>query len=175
MKNAALFFLTASLLAACGHTERTTKNTSSPLVDSAVVTSPKPKNCLSLIEPEKLGKANDYQESAKSIKVALTLEKDTSTTETAGGCYFNNTVTVLATKKSGSQLFKRTLLKDDLLYFTKSDDVINRSVLQNTTYKPTFNGQKYITLTMSLRNPDSKKTANYIVFMNYFGEIVKVR
>ena len=42
-------------------------------------------------------------------------------------------------------------------------------------YKPSFNGQKYMTLTMRLLDPETKKKTDYEVFMNYFGEIVKVR
>ncbi|GAB2575750.1 hypothetical protein [Spirosoma areae] len=177
MKIAYLLLLTASLLTTCGRTEKTQDNTtqSTTTTDSVTATSPKPRNCQSIVEPDKLGKANVYQESAKPIKVALTLDQDTSTTEIASGCYYNYTVTVLATKKSGSPLFKRTLLKDDLLYFIKSDAVVERSVLQNTIYKPTFNGQKYITLSMRLLEPGNRKITDYTLFMNYFGEIVKVR
>jgi hypothetical protein len=176
MKHARLLLLVATLLTACNQPEKKQdKAAQSANTDSVAAVPPKPKNCQSVIDVDKLGKANEYQESAKSIKVALTLEQDTSSTETANGCYFNHSVTVLATKKSGSRVFKRTLLKDDLLYFVKSDDIIERSVMQNTTYKPTFNGQKYITLTMRLIDPVSKKKTDYTLFMNYFGEIVKVK
>lgn len=179
MKNVFLFLLGLSLLTSCGSsTEKkqdTTVQASTATADSAVAETPKSKNCQTIVTADKLGKADVYQESGKSIKVSLTLEQDTSSTQVGNGCYFNNTITVLATKKSGSQLFKRTLLKDDLLYFTKSDDAINQSILEKVTYKPTFNGQRYITLTMHLLEPESKKTMEFTLFMNYFGEIVKVK
>ncbi|QIP15632.1 hypothetical protein G8759_24860 [Spirosoma aureum] len=176
MKNAYVTLLAVSLLTACGRTEKK-QDEASPSSTAATESTPapKPQNCLSIIEKDKLGKSNEYQESAKSIKVTLTLDQDTSTMPTAQGCYFNNSVTVLATKKSGSRVFKRTLLKDDLLYFTKIDEPIQKAILQNAFYKPTFNGQKYITLTMRLKEPGSKKTMDYTVYMNYFGEIVKVK
>ncbi|MVM30419.1 hypothetical protein GO755_10270 [Spirosoma sp. HMF4905] len=179
MKNAFLLFFIFSLLTACGG--NTDKKQDSPAqsttatTDSTAAPAPKPKNCQSVVEADKFGKADVYQESGKSIKVSLTLDQDTSSTQVANGCYFNNTVTVLATKKSGSPMFKRTLLKDDLLYFTKSGDAIKQSILQKVIYKPTFNGQRYITLTMHLLEPESKKTMDFTLFMNYFGEIVKVK
>jgi hypothetical protein len=178
MKNAFLTLLVASLLTACGNTEKKQDNKTQASIattDSVTATEPKPQNCKSIVDAEKLGKSNVYQESAKPIKVSLTVDKDTSTMQAADGCYFNNRVTVLATKKSGSQLFKRTLLKDDLLYFTKSDKAIEQAILQNVIYKPTFNGQKYITLTMRLKEPGNRKTTDYMVTMNYFGEIIKVK
>ena len=176
MKNARLLLLSLSLLTACGRTEKTSETaTQIPSADSVAATTPKLPDCQSLVKAGKLGKANDYQESAKSIKVTLTLDQDTTTMQTANGCYFNNAVTVLAVKKSGSRVFKRTLLKDDLLYFIKTDETVERAILQNVVYKPTFNGQKYITLTMHLMEPVSRKTTDYTVFMNYFGEIVKVK
>ncbi|GAB4024229.1 hypothetical protein [Spirosoma gilvum] len=175
MKNAFLLALTFSLLVACGRSEKTTESTTVSKADSIATESPTPKNCKTVIDADKLGKSDVYQESAKSIKVALTLTQDTSSTETSAGCYFNNAITVLATKKSGSQLFKRTLLKDDLLYFIKSDDVVERSVLKTVTYKPTFNSQRYINLVMRVIDPVSQKTSDYTLFMNYFGEIVKVK
>ncbi|WP_338868915.1 hypothetical protein WBJ53_18765 [Spirosoma sp. SC4-14] len=174
MKNACVLLLVTSLLVACGQTE--TRDQSSTTHSDSVAAAPaKPKNCKSVIEADKLGKADEYQESAKPIKVALTLEQDSSTTQTTNGCYFNHSVTVLTTKKSGSRVFKRTLLKDDLLYFSKNDESINQSLLQKVAYKPTFNSQKYITLTMQLIDPIDQKTTEYTVFMNYFGEIVKVK
>ena len=179
MKNKLLLFSIAGLLFACGRTEKTsdtTGETASAATDSAVtVAPPAPKNCQSVIKAEKLGKADVYQESAKSISVSITMEQDTSTTPNAEGCYFNNKATVLAAKKSGSQVFKRTLQKDDLALFTKDDAYIEKAVLQQVTYKPTFNGQRYVTLTMRLLQPDTKKTMTYTVFMNYFGEMVKVK
>lgn len=182
MKNAFLLLFALTMLTACGRNTEKTQDTAtqsttatSAATDSAATTAPEPKNCQSVVEAEKLGKSDVYQESGKSIKVALTLNQDTSTMPTANGCYFNYSITVLATKKSGSPMFKRTLLKDDLLYFTKTDDAIKQSILQKVTYKPTFNSQRYITLTMHLLNPDSKKTMDYSLFMNYFGEIVKVK
>ncbi|GAB4044144.1 hypothetical protein [Spirosoma litoris] len=179
MKNAFLLLFGLGLLTACGGNsekkQEPTGQSTTITTDSVTATTPKPKNCLSVADADKLGKADVYQESGKSIKVSLTLEQDTSSTQVGSGCYFNNTITVLATKKSGSQLFKRTLLKDDLLYFTKSDDAINQSILEKVTYKPTFNGQRYITLTMHLLEPESKKTMEFTLFMNYFGEIVKVK
>ncbi len=178
MKNTLFILFVASLLTACGRTEKAQENnpkstTATP--DSVAATVPKIKNCQSMVELARLGKSDTYQESAKSIKVALTLDQDTSSVQTADGCYFNNTITVLATKKSGSRVFRRTLLKDDLLYFTKSDKAIERAILQKVVYKPTFNGQKYVTLTMQLIEPGSRKIIGYTVFMNYFGEIVKVK
>ena len=66
-------------------------------------------------------------------------------------------------------------IKDDLLYFTKNDTPIEQAILQSVTYKPTFNGQRYITISMRLIEPESRKTSDYLVTMNYFGEIIKVR
>lgn len=178
MKNIRLLFAVASLFIACGRTEKTqerTNQTQTPVADTGSAVAVTPKNCRSVVETGQLGKTDVYQESAKPIHVALTVNQDESTTQTANGCYYNNTVTVLATKKSGSRVFKRTLLKDDLLYFTKSDDAIEQSILQKVLYKPTFNAQKYVTITMRLMEPGSKKTTDYTVFMNYFGEIVKVK
>ena len=178
MKNKLLLFSIASLLFACGPAEKTsdtTGETAATATDSATtVAPPAPKNCQSVVKADKLGKADVYQESAKSISVSITMDQDASTTPTADGCYFNNKATVLATKKSGSQVFKRTLEKDDLALFTKDDADIEKAVLQQVTYKPTFNGQRYVTLTMRLLQPDTKKTMTYTVFMNYFGEMVKV-
>lgn len=179
MKNKLLLFSIASLLFACGRNEKasdTTGKTADTSTHSAVIAAlSAPKNCQSVIKADKLGKADVYQESAKSISVSITMDQDASTTLTADGCYFNNKATVLATKKSGSQVFKRTLQKDDLALFTKDDAYIEKAVLQQVTYKPTFNGQRYVTLTMRMLQPDTKKTMTYTVFMNYFGEMVKVK
>ncbi|WP_020603624.1 hypothetical protein [Spirosoma spitsbergense] len=179
MKNKLLLFSIASLFFACGRTEKTsdtTGKTADTSTDSAMTAAPPaPKNCQSVINADKLGKADVYQESAKSISVSITMEQDASTTPTASDCYFNNKATVLAAKKSGSQVFKRTLQKDDLALFTNDDAYIEKAVLQQVTYKPTFNGQRYVTLTMRLLQPDTKKTMTYTVFMNYFGEMVKVK
>ncbi|GAB4021276.1 hypothetical protein GCM10028808_65550 [Spirosoma migulaei] len=179
MKNTFLLLFALGLLTACGgNSEKkqdATVQSTTTTTDSTAAPAPKPKNCQSVVDADKLGKADVYQESGKSLKVTLTLDQDTSSIQASTGCYFDNAITVLATKKSGSQQFKRTLLKDDLLYFTKSDDAIKQSILQKVIYKPTFNGQRYITLTMHLLNPDSKKTMDFTLFMNYFGEIVKVK
>ncbi|WP_041616714.1 hypothetical protein [Spirosoma linguale] len=180
MKNAFSLLFVASLLVACGRSgkkeEMTTQSTTTqPTADSTLAAAPDSKNCRSVVEADKLGKSDVFQESAKPITVTLTLAQDSSATQTDEGCYFNNAITVLAAKKSGSQVFKRTLLKDDLLYFIKTDDVVERSVLQQVVYKPTFNAQRYITLTMQLVEPVSKKKADYTVTMNYFGEIIKVK
>lgn len=179
MKNAYLFLLAASLLTACGRTEKagdqsTTQSTTAS-ADSGAAVSTKRQNCQSVVSADKLGKSLEYKESAKPITVTLTLNQDSSTILATGGCYFNNTSTVLATKRSGSQLFKRTMLKDDLKYFIKNDELLARTVLQNVTYKPTFNGEKYFLLTMRLLEPTSKMTTDYTLFVNYHGEILKVR
>lgn len=179
-RHLSILALVATLLA-CGRSEKTENKTTQPPTDGAStliadsIAAAKPQNCKSVVENDKLGKTDVYQESAKNIKVSLTMAQDASTMPTSDGCYFNNSVEVLATKNSGNQLFKHTLLKDDLAMFTKNDDPIGKSILQRATYKPTFNGQKYITLTMQLMEPDTKKTTDYTVTMNYFGEIVKVK
>lgn len=178
MKNKFLLFSITSLLFACGPAEKTSDTsgeTAATTPDSATATTPPaPQNCQSVIKTDKLGKADVYQESAKSISVSITMDQDASTMPTADGCYFDNKATVLAAKKTGSQVFKRTLQKDDLALFTKDDAYIEKAVLQQVTYKPTFNGQRYITLTVRLLQPDTKKIMTYTVFMNYFGEMVKV-
>lgn len=171
MKNALFLLIVASLSTACGRTENTSQSTT----DSTATALPKAQNCQSVVEADKLGKSDEYQESAKPIKFTLTLSQDTSTTQLADSCYFNNAVMVLATKKNGSQLFKRTLVKDDLLLFTKNDDAIQQAVLQQVVYKPTFNSQKYINLGMRLIEPVSRKTTDFTISMNYSGEIVKVK
>ena len=180
MKNARVLLFGLSLLMACGRTEKTQETasqTATMATDSAATgtTAAPAQTCQSVVKAGKLDKADVYQESAKSISVAITMEQDSSSVPTAKGCYYNNTVTILATKKSGSRVFKRTLLKDDLAYFTKDDDAIEQSVLQSVTYKPTFNGQRFITINMHLLEPDTRNTLDYTVFMNYFGEIVKVK
>jgi len=179
-KHLSILALVATLLA-CGRPENTENKTTQPPTDGAAtlmadsIAAAKPQNCQSVVEGDKLGKADVYQESAKNIKVSLTLAQDASTMPTSDGCYFNNSVDVLATKKSGNQLFKHTLMKDDLTLFTKNDEAIRQSILQRATYKPTFNGQKYITLTLRLVEPVTKKATDYTVYMNYYGEIVKVK
>ncbi len=162
---------------ACGRSEKSEQNTTTvqSVAADSVAKAAKPQNCQSVIEGDKLGKADVYQESAKNIKVSLTLAQDASTMPTSDGCYYNNSVEVLATKKSGSQLFKHTLGKDDLTLFTKDDEAIQKSILKKATYKPTFNGQKYITLTLGLTEPGTKKATEYTVYINYYGEIVKVK
>lgn len=174
MKNTLLTLLTASLLIACGRSENTNETTTQA-ADSVATTAGKPQNCQSVVDTARLGKPFEYQESAKPIKVTLTLNPDTSTVQTTGNCYTNTAVTVTAVRKSGKFLFKRTLNKDDLIYFVDTDSTVRASVLENVTYKATFNGQPYFNLTMHLLEPVSKKTTDYTLFMNYYGEIVKVR
>ncbi|AKD55647.1 hypothetical protein [Spirosoma radiotolerans] len=179
MKDLAIALLGVCLLQACGQTEKKQENTTQTAQGSAdsSATSPPPKtkNCQAVVTADKLGKADVYQESAKALTVSITVDQDTSSMQVANGCYFNNTVTIRAAKKTGSQVFKRTLLKDDLLYFTKNDTPIEQAILQRVTYKPTFNSQRYITVSMRLVAPESKKTSDYLVTMNYFGEVIKVR
>lgn len=179
MKNLCIALFAVCLLPACGRTEKKQENTTQTAPVSAdSVSTPAPSktsNCQSIVKADKLGKADVYQESAKALAVSITIEQDTSSMQVASGCYFNNTVTIRATKKTGSQVFRRTLLKDDLLYFTKNDTPIEQAILQRVTYKPTFNGQRYITISMRLMIPESKTTSDYLVTMNYFGEIIKVR
>jgi len=175
-KKLSILCLVVSIMA-CGRSEKsekTTAATQSATADSVAKVA-KPQNCQSVVEGDKLGKADVYQESAKNIKVSLTLAQDASTMPTSEGCYYNNSVEVLATKKSGSQLFKHTLFKDDLALFVKNDEAIQKAILKKATYKPTFNGQKYITLTLNLTEPDTKRATDYTVYMNYYGEIVKVK
>ncbi|MBC8153351.1 MAG: hypothetical protein H7Z72_10605 [Bacteroidetes bacterium] len=174
MKNACLLLFATGLLLACGRTEKTQDNAQSAPADS-VTTAAKLRNCQSIADAEKLGKPMEYRESAKPITFTLTLDQDTSATQTAGGCYLNNTITVMAVRKSGKQLFKRTLTKDDLRLFAKDDETVGQTVLQSATYKPTFNGERYLLVTMRMLEPDSKKTRDYTLFMNYYGEIVKLR
>ena len=179
MKNVFIALFAVCLLQACGQTEKKQENTTQTAqasTDSAATpASPKTSNCQSVVKAGKLSKADVYQESAKALTVSITVDQDTSSMQVANGCYFNNTVTIQATKKTGSQVFKRTLLKDDLLYFTKNDKPIEQAILQSVTYKPTFNGQRYITISMRLVEPENKKVSDYLVTMNYFGEIIKVR
>ncbi|TAE23133.1 MAG: hypothetical protein EAZ91_22840 [Cytophagales bacterium] len=182
MKNTLTLFGLLALATACNRSETTqTKTdangpnslTATASVDS--VASEKPQNCASVVESGKLDKANEYSESAKPIRVTITLRQDESSMPSADGCVFNNKVEVLATRKSGKQAFKRTLLKDDLVYFSKNDAVIEAGVLKSATYVPTFNSQKYITLGLRLTNPQTQRNTDFTVFMNYYGEIVKVR
>ncbi|GAB3803186.1 hypothetical protein GCM10028819_32730 [Spirosoma humi] len=179
MKNVFIALFAVCLLQACGQKESKQENTTQAAqasVDStSTPPSPKTDNCQSVTKADKLGKADVYQESAKALTVSITVNQDTSSMRVADGCYFNNTVTIQATKKTGTQVFKRTLLKDDLLYFTKNDKPVEQAILQSVTYKPTFNGQRYITISMRLVEPESRKTSDYLVTMNYFGEIIKVR
>ena len=178
MKNACALLFATGLLVACGRTDSAKDNaqsSSAAATESTVAAAAKPKNCRSVADAGTLGKPLDYKESAKPLKFTLTLNQDTSTTETTNGCYFNNTVTILATKTSGAQRFKRTLTKDDLALFAKNDETIGRSMLQKATYKPTFNSEKYFLLTMRMLDPVSQKTADYTLIMNYYGEIVKVK
>jgi hypothetical protein len=179
MKNAQLTLLALGLLTACGRNEtdrNTAQSTNKGTPDSvAAAATPAPKPCESVVKIGQLGKANVYQESAKGISVTLTLEQDNQRLEVGETCYANNSVTVLAAKKSGSRVFKRTFTKADLLYFTKNDQPIEQGVLQSAIYKPTFNAQKYITVTMRLLEPVSKKTTDYTAFLNYYGEITNVR
>lgn len=179
MRNVFVALFAICLLQACGQTEKKQDNNSQTVqatTDSAATTAlPKASNCQSVVKAGKLGKTDTYQESAKALAVSVTVDQDTSSMQVAGDCYFNNTVTIRATKKNGSQVFKRTLLKDDLIYFTKNDKPIEQGILQSVTYKPTFNGQRYITVSMRLIAPDSKNTSDYLITMNYFGEIIKVK
>lgn len=179
MKNALLIPLIA-LLTACGGAKTVQDTTKSPTVtaDSVATASPapaKPQNCRSVADADKLGKPLVYKESAKPLTFTLTLNQDTSTMQTSDGCYYNNTLTVLATKKADRQAFRRTLLKEDIAYFSKDGEAIGRSVLQRATYTPTFNSERYFFVTMRLLDPVSKKTKDYRLFMNYYGEIVKVK
>ncbi|OIN55664.1 hypothetical protein [Arsenicibacter rosenii] len=172
MKNPWLLSLLVLLGSACN--QQSAKNDTQTITDTtaAVV---KRKDCKSLADAAKLGKADIYKESSKPLQFALTLDQDSTWVETPSGCIANNTITVLATKKSGQQAFKRTLTKEDLTYFLKNDEEIEASILQQVTYKPTFNSQKYIVLAMHLVDPKNDKTLDYAVYMNYFGEIVKVK
>ena len=177
MKNASLLLFALSLFTACNRSEKTQDSTTtqSATTDSVAVAPPKPKNCQQVVEAVNLGKTSVYQESAKPISVSITVEQSDNTTQASNGCYFDNAVTVRATKKSGGYLFKRTFNKGDLVIFSKNDESIGKAILQTITYKPSFNGQKYMTLTMRLIDPESKKKTDYELFLNYFGEIVKVR
>lgn len=169
--------MTACLLLACGRTEKMqdTAGPSGTAADAGAVAAPRRRNCQSVVAADQLNKPLEYKETAKPITVTLTLNVDTSTVDAGRACYVNNTVTVQTARKSGKQLFKRTLLKDDLLYFVDNDEAVKRSVLQKVTYKPTFNGERYFNLTMRLIEPGSQKTLEYTLFVNYFGEIVKVK
>jgi hypothetical protein len=185
-KSVSILYLVAALVA-CGRSETGENKTSQPATDqanavgsdSAATASAKPLNCKSMVDASKLGKSDVYQESGKDLKVTLTLAQDnSSSTPGPDGCYFNNSVEVQATRKSGRSVFKRTLFKDDLTYFTKSDETdvaIGKAVLQGVAYNPTFNGQKYVSLVMRLRDPATKKNSEFTVYMNYNGEILRVK
>ena len=178
MKNALLTLLTAGLLTACGRTEKTQDTTTAQSSATDTVTTlspPKTQNCQQLVEAATLGKTNVYQESAKPISVSITVAADTGNLQTGSDCFVHNIATVHATTKSGKELFNRTFVYNDPIYFSKNDEAIERSVLQNLTYKPSFNGQKYITLTMRLIEPENRRKTDYELFINYYGEIVKVR
>lgn len=176
MKNAFLLLCATGLLLACGRTEKTQDSAQSTTAPAdSVATAAKLRNCQSVADADKLGKPQEYKESAKPITFTLTLDQDTSATQTADGCYLNNTITVMAVRKSGKQLFKRTLTKDDLRLFAKNDETVGQTVLQSAVYKPTFNGERYLLVTMRMLEPGSKKTRDYTLFMNYYGEIVKLR
>lgn len=179
MRNVLCVLFIGCVLAGCGRSEEqpntATRPSTSAGADAATATTPEARNCQSVVAAAQLGKTNVYQESAKPISLTLTVEQDTSTTRTSADCYFNNAVTVLAARKSGKQLFRRTLSKDDLLYFISTDEAVERAVLQTVTYKPTFNGRPYVTLTFRLVEPGTQKSMDYTVFMNYVGEIIKVR
>lgn len=178
MKNALLTLLAVGIFMACGRTEKTQDTTtaqSSATNAVATPTPPKSQNCQQLVEAATLGKTNVYQESAKPIRVSITVEADTSNLQIGSNCFVHNTATVGVTTKVGKELFKRTFFNNDLIYFSKNDEAIERSILQNVIYKPSFNGQKYMTLTMQLIDPESRKKTDYELFINYYGEIVKVR
>lgn len=159
------------LVTGCGRTEQTAQTSN----DSLRTESAKPRNCQSIVAADKLGKTDEYQESAKPYKFTLTLEQDSSTTDAGSTCYFNNSVTVLATQKSGSQVFKRSLVKDDIRYFVKNGEDLQPFILEKATYQPTFNSQRYIVIQMQLLNPENQQKISYTVMMNYHGEIVKVK
>ncbi len=179
MKTTVIPVILTCLLLGCTNTEKPEETTNPPTVaPSEVVAEPMavPKSdCKTLAGLPELGKNKVYQESAKPVRVTLAMNEDTSSTTTAKGCYHNYIATIDAAKKSGGQLFSRTFSKDDLRYFGPSDETLNQSVLQNVTYKPSFNAQKYVTLTARLEEPISGKRTDYLVYMNYFGEVVKVR
>ncbi|KAB7727553.1 hypothetical protein F5984_21010 [Rudanella paleaurantiibacter] len=177
MKKSVLTLSLMAVLAACGRSETAqTDSASTTPADSVTAAAPaKPENCKSVVEPAKLGKADEYQESGKDLKVTLTLNQADNTTPGPDGCYFNNLVDVTATRKSGKPVFRRTLIKEDLGYFSESDAVIEKGVLQSVQYKPTFNSQKYVSLTMRLRDPETAQTTDFTVYMNYNGEILRVK
>ncbi len=179
MKATVIPVLLACLLAGCNNTENATETIKSPTDvpgEVATVAAAAPtSDCKALAGLPELGKTKVYQESAKPVRVTLTMNQDTSNIITPKGCYHNYVATVETVKKSGSKLFIRRFGKDDLRYFGPSDEILDQSVLQNVTYKPSFNGQKYVTLTARLEEPTSGKRTDYLVYMNYFGEVVKVR
>lgn len=176
MKKRLLFYSFLALTVACNSSEKkgdTGAAATTASADSAVVA--KPKNCQSIAERGKLDKSDVYQETAKPVKTTLTLRQDESSMPVANGCVFNNKVEILVARKSGKQEFKRTLLKDDLLAFSDKDEAIQASVLKRATYIPSFNSQKYVTIGMRLTDPQTQKNTDITVYMNYHGEIVKVR
>lgn len=178
MKKSFLILSLTAVLAGCGRSETAQTDTASTSAADSVTAAAapaKPENCKSVVEPAKLGKADEYQESGKDLKVTLTLNQADNTTPGPDGCYFNNSVDVTATRKSGKPVFRRTLVKEDLGYFSESDSVIEKGVLQSVQYKPTFNSQKYVSLTMRLRDPETDKTTDFTVYMNYNGEILRVK
>lgn len=179
MKTSIIPILLICLLIGCTNAEKTEETTKSPSDvpgEIATVAAAAPKSdCKTLGSMPELGKDKVYQESAKPVRVTLTMNEDTSSTTTAKGCYHNYVATIETAKKSGGELFTRTFSKDDLRYFGPSDEVLDQSVLQNLTYKPSFNAQKYVTLTARLEEPISGKRTDYLVYMNYFGEVVKVK
>lgn len=163
---------------ACGRTEKTQDTTTaqnSTADTLSVPVSPKPQDCQQLVKATVLDKTNVYQESAKPISVSITMQADTSNLQIGGDCFVHNTATVRATTKGGKELFKRTFFSNDPIYFSKNDEAIERSTLHNLTYKPSFNARKYMTFTMQLIEPESRKETDYELFINYYGEIVKVK
>ena len=179
MKITVVPVLLTCLFFSCNSTEKANETDKSPMdvsgeIATVAAAAPEP-NCKTLAGLPELGKDKVYQESAKPIKVTLTMNEDTSSTNTPKGCYHNYVATIEAAKKSGDRVFKRTFTKDDLCYFGPSDETLDQSVLQNVTYKPSFNAQKYINLTARLEEPISGKRTDYLVYMNYFGEVIKVK
>ena len=179
MKITLIPLLLTCLFFGCNGTEKAKETEKSPTDvpgEIATVAAAAPKvDCKTPAGLPELGKDKVYQESAKPIRVTLTMNEDTSTTSTPQGCYHNYVATIEAAKKSGSRVFTRTFSKNDLRYFGPSDETLDQSVLQNVTYKPSFNAQKYVTLTARLEEPVSGKRTDYLVYMNYFGEVVKVK
>jgi|GEM_PF-1660473 len=179
MKITVIPVLLTCLFFGCTNTENATETIKSPTdvpgeIATIAAAAPTP-DCKTLAGMPELGTDKVYQESAKPVRITLTMNQDTSNTTTPKGCYHNYVATIETVKKSGGKLFARTFSKDDLRYFGPSDETLDQSVLQNVTYKPSFNGQKYVTLTARLEEPISGKRTDYLVYMNYFGEVVKVK